>query len=40
METTGLKGVANFFPVDFNPIDNNKILDVCIYLIKKKKKKI
>ena len=40
METTGLKGVANFFSVDFNPIDNNKILDVCIYLMKKKKKKI
>ena len=40
MKTTGLKRVANFFSVDFNPIDNNKILDIYIYLMKKKKKKI
>ena len=39
METTGLKRVANFFLVDFNPIDNNKILDIYIYLMKKKKEK-
>ena len=39
METTGLKRVADFFLVDFNPIDNNKILDIYIYLMKKRKKK-
>ena len=39
MEKTGLKRVANFFLVDFNPIDNNKILDIYIYLMKKKKEK-
>ena len=38
METTGLKRVANLFSVDFNPIDNSKILDIYIYLMKKKKK--
>ena len=27
MKKTGLKGVVNFFPVDFNPIDKNDILD-------------
>ena len=26
--TTGLRGVANFFSVDFNPIDNNDILGI------------
>ena len=26
-EKAGLKGVANFFPVDFNPIDTNDIID-------------
>ena len=36
METTGLKRVANLFSVDFNPIDNSKILDIYIYLMKKK----
>ena len=40
MKTTGLKRVANFFSVDFNPIDNNKILDIYIYLMKKKKRDI
>ena len=40
METTGLKRVANLFSVDFNPIDNSKILDIYIYLMKKKKKDI
>ena len=39
METTGLKRVANLFSVDFNPIDNSKILDIYIYLMKKKKKR-
>ena len=24
----GLKGVAKFFSVDFNPINNNNILDI------------
>ena len=27
MKKTGLKGVVNFFSVDFNPIDKNDILD-------------
>ena len=27
MKKTGLKGVVNFFFVDFNPIDKNDILD-------------
>ena len=31
----GLKGVVKFFYVDFNPIDNNKILDIHKYLMKK-----
>ena len=32
---TGLKGVNKFFPVDFNPIDTNGILDIHKYLIEK-----
>ena len=32
---TGLKGVAKFFSVDFNPIDTNDILDIYKYLMKK-----
>ena len=31
---TGLKGVDNFFSVDFNPIDTNDILDIHRYLMK------
>ena len=31
-----LKGVVKFFSVDFNPIDNNDILDIHKYLTKKK----
>ena len=33
---TGLKGIANFFSVDFNPIDINDILDIHKYLMKEK----
>ena len=32
---TGLKGVVNFFSVDFNPIDTNDILGIHKYLMKK-----
>ena len=32
---TGLKGVAKFFSVDFNPIDTNNILDIHKYLMKR-----
>ena len=28
MEKTGLKGIVNFFSVDFNRIDTNNILDI------------
>ena len=28
IKNTELGGVTNFFPVDFNPIDNNAILDI------------
>ena len=31
----GLKGVVNFFSVDFNPIDSNDILDIHKYLMKR-----
>ena len=31
----GLKGVVKFFSVDFNPIDNNDILDIHKYLMKR-----
>ena len=31
---TGLKGVVNFFPVDFNPIETNYILDIQKHLMK------
>ena len=30
----GLKGVVKFFSVDFNPIDNNDVLDIHKYLMK------
>ena len=36
MKKTGLKGVINFFSVDFNPIDTNNILDIHKYLMKRK----
>ena len=35
MNKTGLKGVVNFFSVDFNPIDTNDILDIHEYLMKR-----
>ena len=33
---TGLKGIVNFFSVDFNLIDTNDILDIHKYLMKEK----
>ena len=35
MKKTGLKGVVNFFSVDYNPIDTNNILDIYKYLMKR-----
>ena len=35
MRKTGLKGLVKWFSVDFNPIDNNNILDIHKYLMKK-----
>ena len=37
---TGLKRVAIFFSVDFNPIDTNDILDIYKYLMKRTRYKI
>ena len=34
MRKTGLKGVVNFFSVDFNPIDTNHILNTHKHLMK------
>ena len=34
---TGLKGVIEFFPIDFRPIDTNTVLDICKYLLKENK---
>ena len=34
MRKTGLKGVVNFFSIDFNPIDTNNILYIHKHLIK------
>ena len=34
MIKTGLRGVINFFPVDFNLIDTNAILDMHRHLMK------
>ena len=31
----GLRGVANFFSVDFNPIDTNNIIDIHKYLMER-----
>ena len=33
MKKTGLKGIVNFFSVEFNPIDTNDILDIYRYLM-------
>ena len=35
MKKTGLKGLVKWFSVDFNSIDNNNILDIHKYLMKK-----
>ena len=35
MKKTGLKGVVNFFSVDFNPINTNDILGIHKYLMKR-----
>ena len=35
MKKTGLKGIEKSFPVDFNPVDNNDILDIHKYLMKR-----
>ena len=39
-KNTGLKEIAEFFSVDFDPIDTNNILDIHRYLIKVKWYKI
>ena len=39
-KNTGLKEIAEFFSVDFDPIDTNDILDIHRYLIKVKWYKI
>ena len=33
MKNTGLSGIANFFSVDFNPVDTHTILDIHKYLM-------
>ena len=35
MKKIGLKGIVNFFSVDFNSVDTNDILDIHKYLMKK-----
>ena len=35
MKKTGLKELKKFFPVDFNPIDTDDILDIHKYLMKR-----
>ena len=40
MKKAVLKGVVKFFSVDFNPIDNNDILDIHKYLEKRRWYKI
>ena len=35
MKKAGLKGVVKCFFIDFNPIDNNDILDIHKYLMKR-----
>ena len=34
MKKTRLKGSVHFFPIDFNPNDNNDILDIHKYLMR------
>ena len=34
IKKTGLKEVAKFYSIDFNPIDNDDILDIHKYLMK------
>ena len=34
IEKAGLKGIVNFFSVDFDPIDNNDVLNIQQYLMK------
>ena len=36
MKKTGLKGIVDFFSVDFNPIDINNILGIHRYFMKRK----
>ena len=40
MKITRLKGIVNFFSIDFNPVDINHILDIHKYLMKGKQFKI
>ena len=40
IKKVGLKEVVKFFADDFNPVDNNHILDIHKYLMKKKEYKI
>ena len=40
MKKAGLKGVVKCFFIDFNPIDNNDILDIHKYLMKRTWQKI
>ena len=35
MKKAGLKGVVNFFSVDFNPFDASNILDIHKHLMKR-----
>ena len=35
MKKAGLTGVVKFFSVDFNPVNNNDILDINKYLMKR-----
>ena len=40
MEKTGLKGSAECFSIDFNPIDTSNISDTHKYLMKEKQYKV
>ena len=40
LKKTALGGVVKFFPVDFDPVDLNDILDIDKYLMKRKWYKI
>ena len=35
MKKTGLKGSVKYFSVDFNPVNNNDILDIHKHLMKR-----